>query len=71
MPCLDLLLLSELYTVEGVILSCDVPLPPPPLELLLCVVYNVVLVLGRLEDMVVLERADGALICQSEMRSKL
>jgi hypothetical protein len=70
-PWVDLLLLCKVYAVERVTLEAGLALPPPPLEILSRIVYNVVVVLRGLEDMVLGKRTEGAFVCQPETCGKL
>jgi hypothetical protein len=71
MARLDFLLLREVDVVEGVVLEANLPFPPPPLQFLLCVVYDIVFVFRGLEDMVILKSPEGALVRQAKVRSEV
>ena len=59
---LQLLLLCEVYAVEGVVLESHFPLSPPPFQLLPGVFDEIVVMLRRFEDVVVVEGAKGTFV---------
>jgi hypothetical protein len=70
-PWVDLLLLCKVYAVERVALEASLALPPPPLQILSRIIYNVVVVLWRLEDVVLGKRTEGPFVRQPEMCGEL